>query len=219
MMGGGAGAGAAGFAALDMWQRFGQSQVTASKSYDRQKNMMTRGPTYMMQGLRNAGINPILAAGKGIAGGSARAPQATSTGPGSFDSKAFLQGATKKLLASQTRASDSLALKNDADAMLSNIRAALEATDMPRQAWLQQFWASPEGQNINRILQINSTIPNTSAGVAAKGAANIFEGVKDLPMVKEMFRNAPAVSPKYRGYRNKFDQVRTRASEAFQHRR
>ncbi|AXL15598.1 DNA pilot protein [Microviridae sp.] len=39
----------------------GISQANASKSWDRQKNLITRGPTYQMTGLRAAGLNPILA--------------------------------------------------------------------------------------------------------------------------------------------------------------
>lgn len=78
----------------------------ASKSWDKQKDWATRGPSYVMQGLRRAGINPILAAGGGISVGAARAPQASPSKP--FAATGGLPGMQAKLMAEQTRAASAL---------------------------------------------------------------------------------------------------------------
>lgn len=88
-------AGQAGFAALDQWQKFGQSQVTASKAWDRYKDSVTRGPTWMAKGLEDAGINRILAGGGFGAGmNSAKTVQAHASGSGAMpDATANARGA------------------------------------------------------------------------------------------------------------------------------
>lgn len=49
----------------------GLSVAESRRAWDKQKDWATRGPTYQMQGLRAAGLNPILAAGGGLGGASA----------------------------------------------------------------------------------------------------------------------------------------------------
>ncbi len=167
--GAGGGAGAAGFAALDQWQRFGQSQVTASRAYDRQKNMMTRGPTYMMKGLRDAGINPILAAGGGILGNKGSpVQQAHATGAGQFDARSLKLKDEKENIRANTKAAEAAAQKSRGEALLANVRAALDATDMPRKAFFEQFFSSQEGHDIMRKIAINEALPNTAAGLVGK---------------------------------------------------
>lgn len=160
---GGAAAGQAGFAALDMWQRFGQSQVTASKAYDRQKNLMTRGPTYIMKGLRDAGINPIIAAGGGISASSARAQMAAPTGPGSpVSADAFKVNDAKALLKSQTAA----ALQQG---RLVSAQANIAEAQGVKAAALAAYYRSPEGIATLIDGEVNSSLPSTlpAAGIRA----------------------------------------------------
>lgn len=143
------------------------NKAAAGEAYDRWKNMQTRGPGYMMQGLRAAGINPILAAGGGIkAGASGRPPQAA---PATSRHTNVLAGAQMKLLQSQTSAADAVRDKTKSEQTLVDIRAALEATEMPRKKFLEQYFASPNGQLTLEMMQVNEALPNSFAGLAGKG--------------------------------------------------
>lgn len=55
--------------------QYGLNAKQASTSWDRQKNWATRGPSYMIQGYKDAGINPIVMATGGMNAGAQRAPQ------------------------------------------------------------------------------------------------------------------------------------------------
>ena len=64
--------GAKGLDYADMGVQYGFNAMAASKSHDRQKNMITRMPAY----LRSAGINPIMAArGGNWSGASVKPPR------------------------------------------------------------------------------------------------------------------------------------------------
>lgn len=117
----------------------------ASKSWDRQKNLMTRGPTYQMQGLRDAGLNPILAAQGGFAKGGS-APQQSATGLPSGGAQRSLLSAQLGNIKEQTRAAGAQADINEAQARLARI-AALIAED-------------PEVINAAKQQKINESIPD-----------------------------------------------------------
>lgn len=129
-----------------------------------------------MAGLKKAGINPILAAGGGISASGGRAPQAANTGAGNFDGKNFLLGAQKKLLASQTNAQDALHAKTRAEANLTTIRGLMESTELPRKAYLEKIFSTEEGQMILMGQEVQKMLPDSLAGLTAKGLMQLFLG-------------------------------------------
>ena len=54
-----------GASAIDSLMGYGFGQAAVSRSWDKYKDSLTRGPSYAVQGLRAAGLNPILAVNRG----------------------------------------------------------------------------------------------------------------------------------------------------------
>lgn len=161
----GGAAGSAGGGMLGSLVSHGLNQIAASTSWDRQKNLMTRGPGYAMTGLRKAGLNPILAAGN--LGTSARAPQAAPAHAGKAD---VLTKKKSDLLASQTRAQGAQEAKLTQEAWLAKINHELLALDMPRRQALANYFSTEEGRLVLEAQEVNQALPNTAMGIAAKGS-------------------------------------------------
>lgn len=148
---------------------FGLNQISASRAWDTYKKSLQRGPTYMMRGLRKAGINPILAAGGGInASGQGRsimqaATNAKSAQPGS---NVFGQ---KGLIAAQTKATNAQTLKTQSEDMRVQINAAIEAEGYPAAAFLGGFFSTPDGQAVLKRIEARKAIPDSVSGNVAQG--------------------------------------------------
>lgn len=154
--------------AISQGMAFGLNARSASQSWDRQKNWATRGPSYVMTGLRNAGLNPILAAGSGISSGASRAPQAAPAAPGGQGTGISLAGAQRDLLKSQTNASNQMADKAEADKNLSEVRNFIESLDIPRKSAVARVFQDSSNDHIIRDQEINQALPNTAVGLGAK---------------------------------------------------
>lgn len=162
--------------------------AAASKAWDRQKNLLTRGATYQRINLLAAGINPILAAGS-IGPGTARVPQASGVG--------LPQSAQSALAAAQTK-------KTSAEA--ETIRLGL-----PRARNLATFDLTPEGVMDAGRSRVNASTPQTiqaglmrlfnSAKDALRGSDAIdklFDGPGATEMVVPQHRKkAPPAPPNY----------------------
>lgn len=73
------------------YENYGLNRMETSRSWDRQKNMMTRRYQYTMLDLDKAGLNPMLAIG-GANPPTASAPtQPATTGGGGFKSRSFAE--------------------------------------------------------------------------------------------------------------------------------
>ncbi len=139
----------------------GINAAAASKAHDRQKNMMTRGPTYIMQGLRDAGINPILAAGSaGLGGSAAKVSQAHAA----RGTDSAMQGA---LAGSQIRLQDAATAKAIAEKDIIQSR-------QPFENWKAQFYASDEGQRLIKTSLENEALPKTWPAAGARGLYKLF---------------------------------------------
>lgn len=158
---------------------FGLNAAAASKSWDRQKNLMTRGPSYVREGLIAAGINPILAAGS-IGPGSAKAPQASGIGAPNT-AQAAMMGSQMRLQHSQSRKLD--------------ITSALEESTLDealkRRSYLLANPHLVEGGVINEIA------PNTPTSAAFRAA--IYGTTQDNLEMKIPFR---APQPGQSGWRS-----------------
>lgn len=146
---------------------FGLNAASTSKAHDRQKNMMTRGPTYIMQGLRDAGINPIIAAGSsGFGGQSARAPQAGSA-----------------TVPDAGRASLAVTQKRLAEAATAKTLAERDiiAANQPAANWNAAFNLTPTGKTVMQMDRVNAAMPNSWSANAARGLFHLNEGIKSRP--------------------------------------
>lgn len=136
------------------------SAKSASDDWDRYKNSITRGFQYKMEGLSNAGLNPILAAAGGLGAG---APSLPKTGPtrtgGSVDNPA--------VAASTVAAQRASAAASTSSAQLLEDQAAGVRYENIYKAGLAGFWESPEGVRAIRQGAINSALPQTAPGIAA----------------------------------------------------
>lgn len=148
--------------ALSAGLSFGLNAMSTSKAHDRQKNMMTRGPSYIMQGLRDAGINPILAAGSsGFGGATAKVPQA---GSATIPSSNFGQAAL---------------LKSTLDLQGANTAKTLAERDIvragqPAANWKAAFYATPEGQALIKTSLENEALPKTIPAAGARGVYKLW---------------------------------------------
>ncbi len=139
----------------------GINAAAASKAHDRQKNMMTRGPTYIMQGLRDAGINPILAAGSGGLGGSAAKISQAHAARGADTAT---QGA---LVGSQIRLQDAATAKAVAE-------KDIIVAGQPAANWNAKFNSTPEGERLLEMDRVNRALPQTIGAGAARGVYQLW---------------------------------------------
>lgn len=131
----------------------------ASKAWDRQKNLMTRGPSYTREGLLAAGINPILAAGS-IGPGTARPPQAAGTG---MPNTAQAMAAVAQLRATQ------------AQTRKTNAEGATIEAGLPRAINLRDFDLTPAGAMDASRSRVNASSPQTLQA----GLIRLFNSFKD----------------------------------------
>lgn len=169
---------------------FGLNQISASKAHDRAKNMMTRGPGYRMEGLRAAGLNPILAASGGLSGPPTPVSQAhAASGAKGGDP---LVGAQKRLINQQTSAALAQEVKSTSEANLNDVRKELEALDFPRRKWMEDFYKTDAGQQLILLQLTNDALPNSVAGGAFKAAYSL----KDQFMEVMRAFNASSTTPR-----------------------
>lgn len=143
---------------------YGYTAKAASTAWDRQKNMLTRGPSYMMQGLEKAGLNPILAVNNLRLPGASMAPQAGNP----TSAVSMNRYGQQALLKAQTNAAEATTQRQLAAASLDMIRGELEGMDAPRRAALAEWFRSDEGREWARQNYINESMPNTWQGVLMK---------------------------------------------------
>lgn len=136
---------------------YGLNALAASKQYSRMKQMMKKGPSLQMEGLRRAGLNPILAAGAGIKGGplgSAQQAHAAQMGSGSNVGLQALQ-------ANQARTAANLNTAGTA-----KITAETNILDSQRvyEAGRAAFYSTPEGIKLIKDEAYKNSIPDTMTG-------------------------------------------------------
>ena len=95
----------------------------AQDAYARQIHWAKHGPSYQMEGLRNAGLNPILAAGK-IGGASGSQPQAQPVNPTQGAVQAAATAAQLSLLGSQAKTARAQALQAALEAENTGLEVA-----------------------------------------------------------------------------------------------
>ncbi len=146
----------------------GINAAAASKAHDRQKNMMTRGPTYMMQGLRDAGINPILAAGSaGLGGSAAKISQAHAARGSDSIMQGALAGSTIRLQEAGT--AKALAERD------------IIAAGQPAANWWAKFSGTPAGERLMEMDRVNRALPQTIGAGAARGVYQMWgKGARDF---------------------------------------
>ena len=158
---------AAGFGSLAQLgnQLIGQSMShglnarAAATSWDKWKDSLTRGPTYMMQGYRKAGINPILAAtGSGFKS-TAQQIQSAPGKPGSPGDNPGIATAQGQMIRAQTEQAQAGTSAANAQAALTQAKA-----DVAQQE-AEFYQKNP--QWIEKAA-INKALPATAAGIAAK---------------------------------------------------
>ena len=160
--------GGAGFDLITQGLGAAYAAAAASKAHDRQKNFITRGPTYQMIGLQEAGLNPILAAKGGFGGASVKAPTvAPSPGPatGASHARNRMQA---DLVRAQVDAANASAESSRSQANKHNLDAALVALGIPRAQGEANYYATPEGRaTIERGIR-NAADPNDPLAMILK---------------------------------------------------
>jgi len=175
---------------------FGMNARAASKSWDRQKNWATRGPGYMMTGLRDAGLNPILAATGGFSPGSSRAPQAS---PASIPQsnkgvQALMMKKQMGLIDAQTgqaEANKAQALEgaqaNKMRALRDQVEAELRTMDSPRASALAEYFKSPKGKDTLRLMMENQASPQNVWRAGGMGLQRVLDNIP--PALKRQAKN------------------------------
>lgn len=138
---------------------FGLNAAAASKAWDRQKKLIKRGPTWMMQGLHRAGINPILAAEGVRMPGASMAPHAAAARSSAKGDPSRFEAT--KMISAQTLAAEKTADKMEAEASLARVRGELESLDAPRRLRLKEYYESPLGQRTVEQGEFNRSLPNS----------------------------------------------------------
>ena len=173
---------------------YGFSAMAASKSWDRQKNLMTRGPTYMMQGYRDAKLNPLLAITGGKAfGGGAKAPQANP--PGAQVGNPATLAAIKNLNAQSAKYASEAALADARTGLVTQEEAlALSRTkyqdlDNRQKTVLVKYFESPAGQDAVRREIESRALPQSWAGLIAQGLSGALDetAARRINELAEMF--------------------------------
>ena len=162
---------------------YGLNAKAASKAHDRSKNMMTRGPTYNMIGLKAAGLNPILAATGGALGGGAMAktPQAAPASTYTGGAKNLLQAAQRKLLTSQTQAAQALTMKTGHEAALAKANATLQDLRIPEAMWQRDFANSDAGRKNFLRKRIQDATPDQWQSIILKEVMGMIERFSNRP--------------------------------------
>ena len=97
-----------------------KAEEAAAEAYARKIHWAKKGPGYTMQGLKAAGLNPILAAGGGLGSGGGSMPQAQAINPaqGSAQAGAQVAGAIASAREATARAKSAEA-QSDLDSVFS----------------------------------------------------------------------------------------------------
>jgi hypothetical protein len=144
---------------------YGFNAMAASKAHDRQKNLMTRGPGYVMTGLRAAGINPLAAfMGKFSPTGGPVPQAASSSVSGKFSSSSSRQANTAR--DAQRVAADlarSQKLKLDMDRALAEAKISTEAA-LQEKLGAEVVLTGLQGD------EVQARTPTHAAGVARQTA-------------------------------------------------
>lgn len=164
---------------------FGLNAASASKAWDRQKNMLTRGPTYMMQGLAKAGINPILAATQLRMPSASMAPQAGN--PSNPAKGSRLDALQAALLREQTNTQLMMQANNAAQANKLGVETDRLLSEKPKWKKLYDFWASDEGTDITRMGAVTGALPNDIGAMAAKGLYDMYRSGKLKELMPSLF--------------------------------
>lgn len=177
---------------------YGLNKAAAGIAWDRQKDWATRGPTYMMKGLRDAGLNPILAATGGFSPGASRAPQAA---PAQDVVKPnTLQGQQMRLLREQTNAAEASAQKSRNDAELSRIRGELESYDAPRRRFAYDYYSTEEGRETARAKEIHDSNPNTWPGAIIRELQKLRQSGRERNRTNPPSPHPPSRWEKYKDH-------------------
>ncbi len=151
------------------------SASQASKQYDRQKNMLTRGPTYARIGLEAAGFNPILALMGGRMPQPGKVPMPNMPSPGGMGDPKI--DSAKKLMNLQGQAATAQAGASNAAATLSTSRAMALKGDIAKAQALSDYLNTDEGKAWVRRGFVHQSSPNTLGGFIGKAGAEAAPGL------------------------------------------
>ena len=154
---GGAGLGTALDAGITGAVNYGFGRLAANDAYQKQKNLMLKGPYLRMQGLKLAGLNPILAMGK-MGGGT---PTAAAVLPSSASSSAPHRQAkvAEDLAESQSRVNNANALSAENQATLNTLQAGLAAL---------RYKTFVDNPGLMKDLVTNESLPNSLGAILWK---------------------------------------------------
>lgn len=158
-----------GLGLAEMGVSAGINAAAASKAHDRMKNMMTRGPTYQMIGLRDAGLNPILAATNGgkLGGSAASVAQAHAASQGKDHNKSMMAGIQADLMKNQSSAHAATAQSATNQAGVLALQADALRYDNVEKRINAEFFETEKGRELIRLGIINRMTPNTWSGITS----------------------------------------------------
>ena len=141
-----------------------------ARGYKYAKKMMKKGPSYQVQGLRRAGLNPILAAGGMQMGGSSAIPTHSAKSVSAGRSGAFMDYMSARNLGEQNKLLQAQTLKTKADARKATMEAnAIATSGLGATTTLGRFGHSL-GTGLGRVFDPLIEIFNPSTGQwSAKG--------------------------------------------------
>lgn len=155
---------------------YGISKAQLDDSYNNWRKSLRRGPTYRMQGLRAAGINPILAAGGGI-GATATAAKLNPAGGGGGAGDPFSAHTERRERQAKTGLSA-------AGTELAENQNKIVSAQLVYEQGKAEFYASKEGKSVIRQEAIHNASPNTWPGLFSRG-------LRELPPIGGSDRTAP----------------------------
>lgn len=157
----------AGMGLVDSLMGFGLGQASASKAWDRYKNSLTRGPTYAMQGYRDAGINPILVARGGKLGASSNFTtqgNAQKAGMAAAAQGMALQQAQIKLIQQQTATSAAQAASLTANARYTDSQNQDIQFGWPKKRVERDYYDSNLGGSLTQVRMTIQDMRKTLSG-------------------------------------------------------
>ncbi len=142
---------------------FGISRQQQSDSWDQWKRSLKKGKVYEMEGLRRAGINPIIAAGGTFLGGTAKAllNQPNAAGAGAPGRNAMIDAAGIKQATNAANLSEQL-----------RINAVAQGRILAADA---RYRESADGMKNYHRFRTNEALPNTIPGIFSKGWREMTE--------------------------------------------
>lgn len=145
---------------------YGISAKLASTAWDKQKNLLTRGPTYARIGLEKAGYNPILYLHGGGPGAATKAPQGAM--PGSYGAPNMTTGSARQLMSKQAEAAEATMKNQLQQANLAATQYQTMLGQVAEARKLSEFLEGPEGAFWVRQKYINQSLPNTGEAAILK---------------------------------------------------